>query len=105
MSEHETHSPLAGFRSERASRLTSRVAKLWHPKPPATGHRSVWAGITIALVLAGALASVLGARSVARSDADKTRLAFHLSSAEIASTLKLAIQHEEDLVVSTSAYG
>jgi diguanylate cyclase (GGDEF)-like protein len=47
---------------------------------------------------------VLGARSVARSDADKARLAFHLSSAEIASTLKLAIQHEEDLVVSTSAY-
>jgi len=44
------------------------------------------------------------ARAVARSDADKAQLAFHLSSAEIASTLKLAIQHEEDLVVDASAF-
>ena len=47
---------------------------------------------------------MLGARAVARSDADQARLAFHLASAEIASTLKLAIQHEEDLVVSASAF-
>ncbi len=60
--------------------------------------------MTVALVLAGMLASVLGARAVARSDADKARLAFHLASAEIASTLTLAIQHEEDLVVSASAF-
>jgi len=60
--------------------------------------------VTVLLVLGGVLASVLGARAVARSDADKARLAFHLTSAEIASTLKLAIQHEEDLVVSTSAF-
>ncbi len=56
------------------------------------------------LVLAGIIASVLGARAVARSDADKARLAFHLASAEIASTLTLAIQHEEDLIVSASAF-
>ena len=43
-------------------------------------------------------------KAVARSDADKARLSFNLSSAEIASTLKLAIQHEEDLVVSASAF-
>jgi diguanylate cyclase (GGDEF)-like protein len=47
---------------------------------------------------------VLGARALARSDADKAHLAFHLSAAEIASTLKLAIQHEEDLVVDVSAF-
>ncbi len=34
----------------------------------------------------------------------KAQLSFHLASAEIASTLKLAIQHEEDLVVSASAF-
>jgi diguanylate cyclase (GGDEF)-like protein len=56
------------------------------------------------LVLAGVLASVLGAREMARSNADKARLAFNLTSAEIASTLKLAIQHEEDLVVGASAF-
>jgi diguanylate cyclase (GGDEF)-like protein len=65
---------------------------------------SVWAAVMVLLVLAGVLAAVLGARAVARSDADKGRLAFHLASAEIASTLKLAIQHEEDLVVSASAF-
>lgn len=68
------------------------------------GRQSVWVAITSLLVIVGTLAAVLGAKAVARSDADKTRLSFHLSSAEIASTLKLAIQHEEDLVVSASAY-
>jgi diguanylate cyclase (GGDEF)-like protein len=59
---------------------------------------------TALLVAAGTVGSVLGARSVARADADKARLAFHLTSQEIASTLTLAIKHEEDLVVSTSAF-
>jgi diguanylate cyclase (GGDEF)-like protein len=60
--------------------------------------------ITALLVLIGALASVLGARAVARSDAEHARLAFHLASAEIASSLKQAIQREEDLVVAASAF-
>jgi diguanylate cyclase (GGDEF)-like protein len=58
----------------------------------------------VAIVLGGTLGSVLGARAVARSSAGNARLAFHLSSAEIASTLTLAIQHEEDLIVSASAF-
>jgi diguanylate cyclase (GGDEF)-like protein len=66
--------------------------------------RGLWAAIALVLVLVGTVAAVLGARAVARSDAGKGRLAFHLSSAEIASTLKLAIQHEEDLVISASAF-
>ncbi len=70
----------------------------------ARGHRSVWAAASALLVIAGVLATVFGAQAVARSDADKAKLSFHLTSAEIASTLKLAIQHEEDLVVSASAY-
>ena len=60
--------------------------------------------IAVLMVIAGTLASVIGARAVARSDANRTRLAFHLTSAEIASTLTLAIQHEEDLLVSASAF-
>jgi diguanylate cyclase (GGDEF)-like protein len=59
---------------------------------------------TVLLVLTGLLAAVFGARAVARSDADKARLSFHLASAEIASNLQLALQHEEDLVISASAY-
>jgi diguanylate cyclase (GGDEF)-like protein len=73
-------------------------------RAPAEGHRSLWAPVAVALVLAGTTASVLGARAVARSDADKGRLAFHLASAEIASTLTLALLHEEDLIVSASAF-
>ncbi len=60
--------------------------------------------VTVLLVLGGMLASALGARAMAHSDADKARLAFHLASAEIASTLTLAIQHEEDLILSGSAF-
>jgi diguanylate cyclase (GGDEF)-like protein len=68
------------------------------------GRKSVWAVCAVLLVLAGTLASLVGARAVAHSDVDKARLAFHLASAEIAATLKLAIQHEEDLVVNASAF-
>jgi diguanylate cyclase (GGDEF)-like protein len=100
MSDNETHTQDAGFRA----RTASRIAGLWPFGPRARIGRGAWAAATILLVLGGTLASVLGARAVDRSEADKARLAFHLTSAEIASTLKLAIQHEEDLVVSTSAY-
>lgn len=68
------------------------------------GRRGLGIALTTLLVLGGVLGSVLGARATARSGADKTRLAFHLASQEIASTLTLAIQHEEDLIVSASAF-
>jgi diguanylate cyclase (GGDEF)-like protein len=68
------------------------------------GPTGLWVGLTVVLALAGVLAAVLGARAVARSDADRARLSFHLASAEIASSIKLAIQHEEDLVVGASAF-
>jgi diguanylate cyclase (GGDEF)-like protein len=71
---------------------------------PAPGRRGLWAAFTALLLLGGILASVLGAMAVSRSDSDKARLGFHLSSAEIAATLKLAIQHEEDLVLTASAF-
>jgi len=60
--------------------------------------------VVVALVLAGMLASVLGARAIARSDADKARLAFHLASSEVAASLRQSIVHEEDLVVSASGF-
>jgi diguanylate cyclase (GGDEF)-like protein len=77
------------------------------PKPIAEsgrGHAGIWVAVAGLLVLAGVIGSLLGARAVARSDANQARLSFHLASAEAASTVKLAIQHEEDLVVSASAF-
>jgi diguanylate cyclase (GGDEF)-like protein len=58
----------------------------------------------VLLVAAGTAAAVFGALSVAHSEAQKNRDTFHFASAEVASTLKLAIQREEDLIVSSSAF-
>ena len=70
----------------------------------ASGRKAVWGAVAATLTLAGTIAAVLGARAVAHSDADRAREAFHMGSAEVASTLELAIQHEQDLVADTSAF-
>ena len=69
-----------------------------------SARRSTWVAVSCVLALTGGIASTAGRPGGRHSDADKERLAFHLAAAEIASTLKLAIQHEEDLVVSASAF-
>jgi diguanylate cyclase (GGDEF)-like protein len=58
-----------------------------------------WAAATVALIVTGVVGSVLGAGSTARSEADRSRDDFRDSSANVASTLELAIQHDDDLVV------
>jgi diguanylate cyclase (GGDEF)-like protein len=96
----KTHGPDAGPRqapSPPAPRADT-------PQLQRLKRNGVWVAAVALLMLGGPLASVLGARAVARSDAAKARLAFHLASDEVASTLKLAIQHEEDLVVNASAF-
>jgi diguanylate cyclase (GGDEF)-like protein len=92
---------------ERRAALSPIIALMRgrnHKIPFAFGRRNAWVAITAVLVLGGTLASFIGARTVAHSDADKGRLAFHLASEEIASTLGLAIQREEDLVVNAGAF-
>jgi diguanylate cyclase (GGDEF)-like protein len=86
----------------RARRLRARGPRVLSSST--RSGRSFWAVVAVALVVGGTLAAVLGARAVSRSEAGKARLAFHLASNEIASTLTLALQHEEDLVVSASAF-
>jgi diguanylate cyclase (GGDEF)-like protein len=60
--------------------------------------------VAVLCVLAGIVGSVLGARAVARSDAAATRQAFQQGSTAIASTLSLAIRHEEQLTVSAATF-
>jgi diguanylate cyclase (GGDEF)-like protein len=48
--------------------------------------------------------SVFAAGALAGNQAEKARRAFATSSAEIASTLKLAIQHEDDLILGGVAF-
>ncbi|HEX2786245.1 MAG TPA: CHASE domain-containing protein, partial [Ilumatobacteraceae bacterium] len=68
--------------------------------------RQVWIVVLLAAMLfvAGVASSVATATSVARHDADKSRQAFTVSSLEVASTLRLAIQREQDLAVSASGF-
>jgi diguanylate cyclase (GGDEF)-like protein len=78
--------------------------RLARVKQLAQGRKVLWAAVAVLCVAAGTVGSLLGAHAVARTDAGKARLAFPRTSGAIASTLKLAIQHEEDLVISTSTF-
>jgi diguanylate cyclase (GGDEF)-like protein len=66
--------------------------------------RGAWLAAACLILLFGAAASLIGARAVWQSDSHESRLAFHLTAADIASKLQLALQHEEDLVVDASAF-
>jgi hypothetical protein len=68
------------------------------------GLRSVWATAAVFRLAIGTTGSVFAAGRVAQNEGQNSQRAFATSSAEIASTLKLAIQHEEDLVVSAGAF-
>jgi signal transduction histidine kinase len=73
----------------------------------ANGSRLAWngwvagAGFVVAL---GVIGSILAASTVARGDGQKAQRAFAASSAGVVSTLRLAIQHEQDLVLNTNAF-
>jgi signal transduction histidine kinase len=58
----------------------------------------------VLVVVLGAVGSLFAARAVAHSDKQKSQRALAATSADVTARLRLAIQHEEDLVVSTSAF-
>jgi len=79
------------------------------PQQGATGpgkgaRRAVWAAVAALCVAGGAIASILGAHSVARDDATSARQASQQTSAALAGTVKLALQREEDLRIGASTY-
>ncbi len=69
-----------------------------------SARRRDWATAGLLLVLLGVICSVLGARAVSRNDGQKQRLASVATSTAIASRLGLAIQREQDLVVTAAAF-
>jgi diguanylate cyclase (GGDEF)-like protein len=71
-----------------------------HPR----GRTALWTVVAVLLIAAGTVASLLGARAVARSDASEGRSNFQQSSVGVASALNLAIQREEELAVSASTF-
>jgi diguanylate cyclase (GGDEF)-like protein len=65
-------------------------------------HR-LWIVVAVVLVIAGSIGSILAAAREARTHQAQSRAALTTTSAEVVSTLDLAIQHEEDLVVNAGA--
>ena len=79
-------------------------AKVRVARRPRSQPRRRWLAVAALLALAGTLGSLLGARAVSHSAMHAKRLSFQVASREIASTLGLAIQREEDLVIAARAY-
>jgi diguanylate cyclase (GGDEF)-like protein len=65
------------------------------------GGRTLWAALVVVVGIAG---SVLGARAVAHTDGQRSQQASAATSADIASTLGLALQRQQDLAVNTGAF-
>jgi diguanylate cyclase (GGDEF)-like protein len=78
------------------------LAPMMGATPGARSRLNLWiAGIAL-LVVVGTVGSVMGAQAVARNDAAKSHQAFEGSAAQIASSLKQALVHEQDLSVSAA---
>jgi diguanylate cyclase (GGDEF)-like protein len=77
---------------------TSRFKRL------APGRKTVWATVAVLCLAGGTAGSLVRAHKVVRADAAEAQQALHLSSAEIALRLKLAIQHEEDLAIGAGTF-
>jgi diguanylate cyclase (GGDEF)-like protein len=66
----------------------------------------IWVSVVLASVLltAGVVGAVLTARSVAHRNSERSEDELALSSVEVAATLRLAIQRQQDLAVSATGF-
>ncbi len=71
---------------------------------PSVARKLVWGLVALVCVAAGVIASLLGAHAVARSDSAKARQGARQTSATIASSVKQALRHEEDIAVGAATY-
>jgi diguanylate cyclase (GGDEF)-like protein len=69
-----------------------------------SSRRRRWLAAVVVLVLLGGIGSAFAARAVAGNDDQNLRQASLATSTAIASKLGLAIQHEQDLVVTAAAF-
>jgi len=82
---------------------TNGSAMAPHPRSPRP-MRALWAVMAVLLVVLGTAGSTAAAVATARADTQQSRREFAASTADVVSTLRLAIQHEEDLVFNTAAF-
>ena len=78
------------------------TAIVTEPRLPRSRRHYAWATAASLLVACGLVASVLAAGAVARNESDKSRKAFQRTSTSVASTLLLALQHNDDVVTDAS---
>jgi len=83
----------------------SAVSESLRPADPTVGrkHRRAWIAAAALLALAGVGGSVYAFGSV-RGASERSHKALVSSSVEVAAALRLAIQHEQDLIVSTESF-
>src|SRR6476619_5890751 len=63
-----------------------------------------WVAVTVVVLLAGSAVTIGAARAAVRRESAQAHRAFVTSSAETASALRLALQHEDDLVISAGGF-
>ena len=66
--------------------------------------RGFWIAIVAVVVVVGFLGSFLGANNLAQTDIQRAHQNLQTASAEIAATLNIAIEHEQDLAISAGAF-
>jgi diguanylate cyclase (GGDEF)-like protein len=66
--------------------------------------KGTWIAFAVLCMLAGTIASVYSARTIAKNDASSGEATFQQNSRSIAATLRLAIQRQEELTVAASTY-
>jgi diguanylate cyclase (GGDEF)-like protein len=69
-----------------------------------TSQRRRWWIVAVIVMIIGSTAASFGNRALVRTMNESSRQLFVTSSQTIASTLQLALQHEQDLVTTTGAY-
>jgi len=83
---------------------SAQVEQRGHLRGLLASRKLVWAVVAVLCTAAGAVGSVLGAHAVARTDSSKARQSAQQTSAQIASTVKLTLRHEEDIAVGAATY-
>jgi diguanylate cyclase (GGDEF)-like protein len=63
-----------------------------------------WVILSVLFVLAGSVGSVIGGLAVANNATQNSQKVFQTSSDQVAATLKLSIQREQDLIESTESF-
>jgi diguanylate cyclase (GGDEF)-like protein len=93
-----------GHNRAGASEAESEPAEPLAPGPVTMRPFRTWALLSVGLLVVGIIASVFGAVTFADREVAASRHDFESSSADVASTLQLAIQHEEDLITSAGGF-